>query len=76
MEPVYSLLPTSRDQLTSDVKLGTGKIKFVLNAPNGGSWLMEVVFQFLTTVLLMMIMAIVLNVMLASNCKMDHALRL
>ena len=65
MGPVYSLLPTSKDQLTSDAKLGTGKIKFVLNAPNGGYWLMEIVFQFLTTVLLMMIMAIVLNALTA-----------
>jgi hypothetical protein len=36
---------------TSDVKLGTGTIKFVLNAqPDGPSTQLESVFPFLTTV--------------------------
>ena len=61
MVPVCYLLPTSKDQLTLDAKLGIGKIKFVLNAPKSGSRLMKFVFQFLITVLLMMIMVIVLN---------------
>jgi hypothetical protein len=57
----FSLNPTMLNPQTSDVKLGIGTIKFVLNAqPDGPSTQLEFVFPFLTTVNPMMPQVLVL----------------